>query len=175
MTCVPPFVLISSPCHLTTGCYTAFCITGLTSPNSCTILLLSSLLSKGSYESIVGDTSTLATTMLKGNKLNRGSWKPNTFFDKWSWAEATTKPEAQRSRPEQEPRRPAQGIYWYFLSYNWKPWNTPWFVFFYKDWWALCFSCLVWTVGLHLYHTFKKKSKIENMIKKNIFVGRKCY
>lgn len=131
--------------------------------HSCPILLLNSPISKGSFECIAEGTSTLVTRMLKGNKLQRGRWKPNTFLEKWSWAGVTTEPEAQRGRPEREPSRQAQGVYRYFLSYNWKPWNAPWFVFFYKDWWALCF---VW-FGLLvcIYITYKKKNKIENTIK----------
>lgn len=50
---------------------------------SCPVLLLTSRsIAKGSFESIVEGTSTLATIMLKGNKLNRGRWKPNTFLEK---------------------------------------------------------------------------------------------
>lgn len=94
--------------------------------------LCSSLTSKGSLESAVKDKLTLATIMLRGNKLNRGRWKPNTSFEKWSWAEMTTQPESSGSRQEREPQSPARGVLPYFLSYNWKPWNTPWFVFFYK-------------------------------------------
>lgn len=110
---------------------------------------------------------TLAAIMLKGNKLKGGRWKSNTFLEKWSWAGVTTEPEAQQGCPGEG--SPAQGIYQYFLSYNWKPWNAPWFVFFYKDWWALSFV----RFGLFVFISHIKKSKIENSVK-NIFVGRKC-
>lgn len=66
-------------------------------------------------------------------------------------------------RPEREPRCLAPGIHRYFLSYNWKPWNAPWFVFFNKHWWALCsvwFGLLVCICINHL-----KNGKIEKTIK----------
>lgn len=66
-------------------------------------------------------------------------------------------------------RHLAQDVYKNFPSYNWKPWNPPWFVFFDKDWWAL-FVCLVWTPCLHFKSHIKKTEKNN----KNIFVGRKC-
>lgn len=66
-----------------------------------------------------------------------------------------------------------EATYWYFLSYNWKPWKHHDLFSFTKTG-EHFLLILVWTVDLCLFHTFKKIIKKRAKHVKTIFVGREC-